>query len=107
MNSSNKILIIILLVIFCSCSRVLNINLSKSEIKSLDTIYYLKKNHKFFDTEWVFLEKNICQMSTIQFRKKTYTGTWSKEGDSIKISFFYNKKNAPTNSMIAIKDLKQ
>jgi hypothetical protein len=59
------LLISIVLFAFNSCSRTLNLNLSKQEIKSLDTVYYLKENHKFFDTEWLFLEKNICQYSTI------------------------------------------
>ena len=84
---------------------MLNLNLSKSEIKNLDTIYYKKQNHKVYDTEWLFLEKNICQFSTTLLRKKTYTGTWKKNGDSIKVSFFYQRKNAPSDKMIAIKDL--
>lgn len=85
---------------------MLNLNLSKSEIKTLDTIYYKKQNHKLYDSEWLFLEKNICQFSTTLLRKKTYTGTWTKKGDSLKVSFFYQGKNAPSDRMVAIEDLK-
>ena len=91
-------LILILLGGFSSCSKMLNINLSKSEIKALDTIYYKKQNHKFFDTEWLFLDKNICQYSHTFIRKKTYTGTWTTIGDSLKVSYFYkNKKRCAKN----------
>ncbi|SNZ01358.1 hypothetical protein SAMN06265377_3196 [Flagellimonas pacifica] len=85
---------------------MLNLNLSKSEIRTLDTIYYKKQNHKVYDSEWLFLEKNICQFSTTLLRKKTYTGTWTKKGDSLKVSFFYQGENAPADGMFAIEDLK-
>ncbi len=95
----------ILIVGFSSCSKMLNLNLSKSEIKSLDTIYYQKKNFKVFDTEWVFLDKNICLYKTTLLRKKTYIGTWTKIGDSIKMNFFYERRNAPADRMVAIDNL--
>ena len=95
------------LIALYSCSRTININLSKSEIKSLDTIYHQKSNGKFFDTEWAFLDKNICQFSTTFVRKKTYTGTWTRENDSLRVSFFYSGKNAPIDRRIAIKDCKK
>ncbi|MEH0154081.1 hypothetical protein V6R21_08015 [Limibacter armeniacum] len=106
MNSIIKILLIlIMLKLFSSCSRTVNLNLSKSEIKNLDTIYYKKTNHKVFDAEWLFLDKNICQYSTTLIRKKTYTGTWSKVGDSLKVNFFYEGKNKLADRMIAIETL--
>lgn len=106
MNPIIKILLIlIVLTALSSCSRTSNLNLSKSEIKTLDTIYYGSNNYKFFHDEWLFFDKNICQFSTTFLRKKTYTGTWRKEGDSLKVSFFYQGKNAPVDRMVAVEDL--
>ena len=99
------IIVVFLVAVFGSCSRTLNINLSKAEAASLDTVYYLYKSHKFFDESWVFLEKNICRATTSFVRKKTYTGTWTTDGDSVRVSFFYSRKNAPVDRAFAIKEL--
>lgn len=101
-----KILLIsfVATLIFNNCAKIKGINLSKSEVKSLDTLFSVRIGHKFFIDEWVFYEKNICQFSTTLIRKKTYTGTWSIKGDSIYPSFFYRKeviaeKSIPLNSL--------
>lgn len=86
------IISIITVFIFNNCVRIKGINLSKSEIKSLDTVFSKRIGYKIYTDEWIFYEKNICQFSTTLIRKKTYTGTWSIKGDSIYPSFFYNKK---------------
>lgn len=86
-----NILFLSLIFVFISCSYTRNINLSKKEIQKLEVIYREKKNHYVYDTEWVFYEKNICQLSTFLIRKKTYTGTWIQKNDTIIASFFYKK----------------
>lgn len=104
-----KKLIFLSLIIFTtySCSKVIGINLSKHEVKLLDTIYYKKKSFKVYDTEWFFLEKNICQFSTSLIRKKTYTGTWSIKGDSIIADFFYQNKKLPKRKSLHIDSVKK
>lgn len=99
------VIIVFFIVFLGSCSRTVNINLSKAEAASLDTVYYLYKNHKFFDESWVFMEKNICRITTYFIRKKTYTGTWTIVGDSVMVSFYYHRKNAPVDRSFAVKNL--
>ncbi len=83
---------LILILAFNNCARTKGINLSKSEIKSLDTIFSKTIGYKIYVDKWIFYEKNICQFSTTLIRKKTYTGTWSIKGDSIYPSFFYSNE---------------
>ncbi len=101
-----KVVSLIIVLLLTSCARTLNLQLSKKEISELPIVYTKFNNHKFFDTEWVFYEKNICQYSTTLMRKKTYTGTWQIVGDSVQIHFFYKGKRSPTDSSIALKELK-
>ena len=92
LNKTNIVAIIVLTLFVLSCSHTRLINLSKGKISELDTIYIFKQNHKFFDTEWVFYEKQICQFKEHFIRKKIYTGTWTERNDTIFVNFFYNKK---------------
>lgn len=109
MKSYLKIFIVGLIGILTlsNCSKTIGINLSKTEIKALDTIFLKQTNYAFFDTKWIFYEKNICQFSTNVIRKKTYTGTWSIKGDSIFATFFYRSKNAPKRQSIHINEVKK
>lgn len=85
-------IIIILALLVQSCSHTRYINLTKRKISDLDTIYIFKQNHKLFDYEWIFYEKQICQFKQQFIRKKIYTGTWIERNDTIFVNFFYNKK---------------
>lgn len=84
----------ILLTFTTSCNHTRLINISKKEISELDTVYYQKFVQKLWDTEWIFYDKQICQMRTELIGKKTYTGTWKEAQDTLTVNFFYGKKVA-------------
>lgn len=97
------ILILIILSLNFSCSHTKLMNLSKKEIAGLDTIYYQNFNHKFFDTEWVLYEKQICQLKVKFVRQTTYTGTWVEKNDTIYVNFFYRKGVANERKLLVNK----
>lgn len=98
----------LIFILACSsCSKFIGINLTRSKIKDLDTIYYQYQAHKYWDTELVFLEKNICLYSFQVVRKKTYIGTWRPKEDSLEVSFLYKRRMAPVDKTFSIKELKK
>ena len=68
------------------------INLSRKEISGLHVVYRQIFNHKFFESEWIFYEKQLCQMKTKFISTKSFTGTWTEKNDTITAWFFNNKK---------------
>ncbi|MFK7750801.1 MAG: hypothetical protein AB8B65_20580 [Kordia sp.] len=107
MKNNALFFIVSLLLILSSCARTINLKVSSSELKFLDTIYYQNKNMKMVSVEWVFYEKNICSYSVSMFRKKTHIGTWTLQNDSIMVSFIPTKADTPKDTKIAIKDCEQ
>lgn len=93
-------IIIGLMILQASCTHTRLLNLSKNEISKLDTVYYEVFNHKFFDTEWIFYEKQICQLKTKMVSTKVYTGTWIELNDTIYANFFYGKKVAKVRKLL-------
>lgn len=100
-----------LLIPSCTYTRLMG--LSKKEIARLDTIYHQEFNNKFYITEWVFYEKQICQFKTQFVRTHVYTGTWAEKGDTLYANFFYKRKiaenwkfvvNRKTGQIVSIPD---
>lgn len=83
--------LIFLLIFISSCSKTRSIGLSNKEVKSLKVTYSQEFRHKFWDTKWIFYEKNVCQFTSKFISKKTFTGTWSKKNDTITAYFFLKK----------------
>jgi len=83
-----------------SCTHTRLLNLSKKEISELDTVYNQVLSGKLFDTEWVFYEKQICQMKIKFVSTKVYTGTWAEKNDTIHVNFFYGDKIAKERKLL-------
>lgn len=98
------LLIILSLLFFTGCSRTRKIGLSNKEVKSLKVVYSQEYRDKFWDERWVFYEKCICQFSTKFIARRTITGTWSEQNDTITANFFLSNRYADTRQVYIDKE---
>jgi hypothetical protein len=97
-------LIIFMMTLSFSCTHTRLLNISKSEISQLDTIYSQTFRHKFWDTEWILYEKQICHMKMKFVGTKIITGTWVEKNDTIFAYFFYGHRIASERKLLINKE---
>ena len=95
LNRTNALLacvIGLMVIAVTSCSRTRYLHVTAKDIAKLDTVYFQVFSHKFFQTSWIFYEKQVCQYQMYFLTEQTYTGVWHEKNDTIFVNFFDDKK---------------